>query len=409
MTAVRGATPATQRQRHRHRRRSHRGLIVPLVAAMLMLVVGVLGFVLAITGGQLGCSGPGGPAPTRTALTGIPPARLVLYQAAARRFDIDWAFLASVGAQECNHGSCAGDNSSGCAGPMQIADLPGSPCSPGSGPTEWDRWHVDGNGDGRLDVNDPADAIFTAARILRFDKAAPATGGSYTAYRQAACRYYGACADPSANYADEVMTRAVQYGFRGAGAPSATTAPATGQPANQATGSGQQCGGAGSPDGGSASGSMIVRVAVSQLGNGERPPGSNCTRYGPCEEWCALFAAWSWQHAGVQMTGGTAPYAYSGSLYTWARDHGGRVLAPTAQPAPGDAVLYGSGPADSVHVGLVERVFPDGEITTIEGNSGNAVRRSGPFQPAGALAAGEPGPIYGYARPPVGASAATGS
>jgi hypothetical protein len=40
---------------------------------------------------------------------------------AGTKFNIDWSFLASIGAQECGNGSCAGTNSAGCAGPMQIA------------------------------------------------------------------------------------------------------------------------------------------------------------------------------------------------------------------------------------------------------------------------------------------------
>ena len=149
-----------------------------------------------------------------------------------------------------------------------------------------------------------------------------------------------------------------------------------------------------------AAGNAIVRIAESQLGRGENPPGSNCTMYGPCEEWCSLFLAWVWERAGVPMRGGTAPYAYSGSIYGWAKAHGGRVLPPSARPAPGDAVLYGSGPTDSSHVGIVERVFADGEITTIDGNYANRVARIGPFLPSRAVASGEPAPIYAYAQPP---------
>ena len=90
--------------------------------AVVLLVVAVLGIVMAITGAGLGCSSASASSSTGAAATSeIPPARLRLYQAAGRRFDIDWAFLASIGAQECHHGSCAGDNGSGCAGPMQIA------------------------------------------------------------------------------------------------------------------------------------------------------------------------------------------------------------------------------------------------------------------------------------------------
>ena len=191
----------------------------PLVAglgATGLLGVGVLGVVMAITGASFTCTDgttPADPVVTAAAREQIPAARLRLYQAAGQRFDIDWAFPAAIGAQECDHGSCHGDNGSGCAGPMQIAVRRRSACSPGSGPTEWERFQTDGNADGHFDVDDPADAIFTAARILREDKGAPAVGGSLAAYRRAACNYYGACADASAAYADEVMARAVAYGL----------------------------------------------------------------------------------------------------------------------------------------------------------------------------------------------------
>jgi hypothetical protein len=198
--------------------------IVPATFAGVVVVLG-FGFALALGGGRIGCLGAGGsaaagPVPTRSAVREIPPGRLRLYQQAARRFGIDWAFLAAVAAQECGHGptTCPGENGSGCAGPMQIAVRRGSACSPGQGPTLWERYGVDGNRDGRRDVNDPADAVPAAARILRRAKGAPATGGSYAAYRQASCNYYGACSV----YADEVMARAVMYGFDGPGSPSPT-------------------------------------------------------------------------------------------------------------------------------------------------------------------------------------------
>ncbi len=54
---------------------------------------------------------------------------------------------------------------------------------------------------------------------------APPIGGTYAEYRQAACSYYGACADCTVAYAEEVMARAVQYGFTGTGAPAATSPP----------------------------------------------------------------------------------------------------------------------------------------------------------------------------------------
>jgi CHAP domain len=384
-------------------------------AAALSLTAGVVAATLmAILGADVGCLGSGGgiaagSPPTRAAVNEIPPARLRLYQRAGQRFDVEWTVLASIGYQECAVGTCAHVYPSGCGGPMQIAIVRESACSPGAGPTIWETYGVDANGDGHADPFDLADSIFTAARLLRQVMGAPPIGGSYAAYREAACHYYGACADGLVSYADEVMARAVEYGFHGKGAP---TRPGGPPPA---------AGGSACAASSGASANEIVRIAESQLGRAESPPGSNCTPYGPCLEWCSLFVAWVWERAGVPLKGGTAPYAYSGSIYEWAKAHeggpfattapgdppfsspaanGARILPPTATPAPGDAVLFGSGPQASDHVGIVERVFPNGEITTIDGNYGDRVARVGPFPPAQAAARGEPAPIYGYAHPP---------
>lgn len=400
-------------------RRRRGGSVLVLIAAgiLVVAVVSVVGTVMAILGSEIACMGGGGSAvaapATKAAVREIPPERLRIYQQAGQRFDVDWAFLASIGYQECGHGTCAEVNPSGCGGPMQIGMVRESACSPGSGPTIWERYRFDAD-DGGADPFSPADAIFTAARMLRpvFGLA----GDSYAAYREVACNYYGACADGVANYADEVMARAVEYGFRGKGSPPSTS-PAATEPA--ANGGGPSCG---SSSAAGASGNEIVRIAQSQLGTPEDPPGTNCNPYGPCVEWCSLFVAWVWKRAGVPLEGSTATYAYSGTVYEWAEAHegggltgatapgeppfstadpnGARVLPPTATPAPGDAVLYGSGPTASDHIGIVERVFPGGQITTIDGNFGNRVARSGPFLPSQAVAYGMPAPIFGYAHPP---------
>ncbi|MGN6257146.1 MAG: CHAP domain-containing protein [Solirubrobacterales bacterium] len=402
----------------RARRRGGSLLLLLATGVLAAVVVAITATVMAILGSSIGCMGGGGIAvagpPTKAAVKAIPPKRLRIYQEAGRRFDVDWAFLASIGYQECGHRACAHVYPSGCGGPMQIAIVPESACSPGPGPTIWDRYKVDADGGGASPF-DAADAVFTAARMMRpvFGLA----GDSYAAYRQAACNYYGACSNSSANYADEVMQRAVEYGFRGKGSPAPTSPVATGQ---EASGGGSACGGSSS---GGASGSEIVRIAESQLGTTESPLGSNCNPYGPCVEWCSLFVAWVWEKAGVPLRGGTAPYAYSGTIFEWAKAHeggpfavtapgdpplstpeanGARVLPPSATPAPGDAVLYGSGPGpgESDHVGIVERVFPGGQITTIDGNFGDRVARSGPFLPSQAVQWGMPAPIFGYAQPP---------
>lgn len=371
-----------------------------------LMLVAVFGIFLAAIGGSFtGCeakslpvtvTGPAGPAPSAYALQSIPPERLALYEQAGRRFDIDWSFLASIGAQECANGSCAGVNPAGCAGPMQIAYLRNSECSRGDGPTLWERFAVSSHPGQPADINDPGDAIDTAARILREDMGAPPTGGSYNQYLEAACHYYGACADSTVAYAAQVMARAVQYGFDGAGSPTPSSPPLA-QPPSESEEPSSACD-ATYFSGGEAGSAAIVKLAESQVGQGEHREGSNCTKYGPCEEWCSLFVAWVWQHAGVPLPGAPADYGNSGSLYTWVSEHHGRIVPATARPAPGDAVFYGTRPSDSAHVGIVAEVLTDGRIVTIEGNYENKVTRVGPFAPASPI--GEKAAIYGYAQPP---------
>jgi cell wall-associated NlpC family hydrolase len=372
-----------------------------LTAFLLLAIFGVV--VAALGGSFTGCeakslpatvTGPTGPQPSTYALQSIPPERLRLYERAGRRYDIDWSFLASIGAQECNNESCSGANSAGCAGPMQIAYVRGSTCSPGSGPTLWERYGVSIHRGQAPNIDDPGDAIFTAARILKEDMSAPPTGGSYNEYREAACHYYGACSDSTVAYADEVMARAVEYGFDGSGSPAPSSPPLAQPPSEEPIDTCAASYFAESETGSAA----IVRLAESQVGQAEHPEGSDCTRYGPCEKWCSLFVAWIWQHTGVPLPGTPADYAYSGSIYTWIQEQHGQVLPATARPSPGDAVFYGNGPGSSAHVGIVVRILTNGQIVTVEGNYHHHVSRIGPFPPNSPI--GEAGPIYGYAQPP---------
>lgn len=137
----------------------------------------------------------------------------------------------------------------------------------------------------------------------------------------------------------------------------------------------------------------IVNAANSQIGQGETPPGSNCNPYGPCQAWCAHFATWTWRKAGITIPN----YGFTGDIYTWGRNKG-RAHSTNTGMQPGDIVLYGTGPQNtstSVHTGVVVAVG-NGKITTVEGNSGDAVRKHGPFDPTRAKAAGRPGNIYGW-------------
>jgi hypothetical protein len=181
-----------------------------LVVAIVPLTL-VLGLALLLIGGN-DCPDGGGTDPgslSPTAEQAIPPDVAAIYIAMATRWNLDVAFLASIGAQETDHGrhpTTNQVNASGCQGLMQL----------GVGGACGDFWHrnkCDGNGDGHMRITDHADNVCAAARGLRRDKAAPPAGGPEAGYHQAACNYYGACADGAANYATEVMARAKLYGF----------------------------------------------------------------------------------------------------------------------------------------------------------------------------------------------------
>ena len=91
----------------------------------------------------------------------IPATYFALYRRAATRYGLDWARLAAVGAIESEHGQApvagiiAGSNLRGASGPAQF--LPGT----------WERFGLDGDGDGARDPYDPADAIPAMASYLR--------------------------------------------------------------------------------------------------------------------------------------------------------------------------------------------------------------------------------------------------
>ncbi len=92
------------------------GLAYVLVFGLAAAVLGA-SFAGCEPGSEPALAASSGPTPSAYALQSIPPERLRLYEQAGTRFDIDWSFLASIGAQECGNGDCAGTNSSGCAWP----------------------------------------------------------------------------------------------------------------------------------------------------------------------------------------------------------------------------------------------------------------------------------------------------
>lgn len=94
------------------------------------------------------------------AVATIPSDYMLLYRSAAASCNMPWQVLAGVGKIETNHGQStapgvhSGTNFAGAAGPMQFL------------PATFRSYAVDGNKDGTLDIYDPADAIYSAARYL---------------------------------------------------------------------------------------------------------------------------------------------------------------------------------------------------------------------------------------------------
>jgi CHAP domain len=151
---------------------------------------------------------------------------------------------------------------------------------------------------------------------------------------------------------------------------------------------------------------QIVAKALSEVGY--NPDTDGCGRFNSImcpggvafQEWCAVFATWTWQQGGVAIP----ILPYSGSPYTWAQQNT-YVISPSATPRAGDLVFFGTGPGvrghQSHHVAVVAQVLPSGAIVTVNGNwgGGDGHVATATFFPSQAVRAGEPAPIYGYASP----------
>jgi len=118
----------------------------------------------------------------------------------------------------------------------------------------------------------------------------------------------------------------------------------------------------------------IVAIAESQVGYSADPSSSYCNKFsaswnagtGGCpsgeraEEWCADFAAWAWQKAGVDFIYGYGPGEINGaaaSFYEWGVANGKWHPVTSGYVAsPGDVAVYGlslgSDPS-AVHVAIV--------------------------------------------------------
>jgi hypothetical protein len=127
-------------------------------------------------------------------------------------------------------------------------------------------------------------------------------------------------------------------------------------------------------------GQQIVRIAESQLGQTEQPPGSNespaiagyrTATAGaiPGAPWCAYFASWAARQAGEPLGSGGEGLGSVAQVWSWAQSTGRAIPnGPGVTPQPGDLIVFGD-----EHVGIVREVLPNGDIATIEGNYENKV------------------------------------
>ena len=160
----------------------------------------------------------------------------------------------------------------------------------------------------------------------------------------------------------------------------------------------------GDPSGGQLEDQYSATIAnnvLSQIGPAS-DPGTFCNPYGPCEPWCAYFASWAWNTSGVP----TPSTGFTGALYNWVgANH--QLIPLDSRPSVGDMLFYGTGPqssSSSPHMGIVEYSWPDGEVVTVEGDSGPGgdgyygTNLNGPFSIVDSINYnGEP--VYGLGAP----------
>ena len=147
-------------------------------------------------------------------------------------------------------------------------------------------------------------------------------------------------------------------------------------------------------------GSSIASVALGQVGTATTPAetgfgGVDCNPYSTLvgaespnsdgcgtdaahsvadenEEWCADFAKWAWEQAGVTDDLNVLN-AGANSFYAWAVATGESPAADSGTPRAGDAVVFypsgaiGSG-SYADHVGLITSVNPDGTVDMVNGD-----------------------------------------
>ncbi|MDQ1429170.1 MAG: hypothetical protein QOK39_2646 [Acidimicrobiaceae bacterium] len=322
-----------------NRRGDEQGMVGVAAAAVIVFVVAVTValplMLLAAVASPANGAGIAASAPSALALSEIPPYLLPHYPAAPACQGLPWQVVAAIGWIESRHGEgrvdpVTGDTNppilgpalDGSAGNMAIPATTASTAYTGDprwdhavGPMQfltstWVAWGVDGSGDGVANPNNAYDAIAGAGRYLCNGKAALDSV-------DAAVRRY----NNSAQYAAEVINKAIAYGM--------TTA-------------GSSPGGAGIalPPGTTVAGdvSKVINFALAQLG---KPYVWGAT--GPNSYDCSGLTQASYAAAGIRIPRVTFDQARDGAPVDW---HAGPLR-------PGDLIFTASGSGETLgHVGM---------------------------------------------------------
>jgi soluble lytic murein transglycosylase-like protein len=92
------------------------------------------------------------------------------------------------------------------------------------------------------------------------------------------------------------------------------------------------------------------------------------------QPWCAYFVSWVARKSGHPLGDDEQGFGSVRELWDWALGEDRAVVARRGTvPEPGDLVVFG--PNYGGHIGIVEKVLPNGDIQTIEGNYSDKVTR----------------------------------
>ena len=140
----------------------------------------------------------------------------------------------------------------------------------------------------------------------------------------------------------------------------------------------------------------LVQVALSQEGNG----GEAYWRWYGFDsrvEWCACFVSWCADQCGLIDAGAVPKFALCSDGAAWFAARG-RLMDGSYVPSPGDIIFFDWGDDGSIdHVGIVESVS-GGRVYTVEGNSGDQVRRKSYFLNSTSIYGYGSGTVMSYAQ-----------